>query len=276
MRAARLRLSCLAIGCMALAALPGLAATADPAPEVAEIVSRMEQAQALSHAEQQPYALTRDYQFFSNASGKPASEVVARVDFQPPNTKTFTVQKAQGSGQGEKIIRKVLEHEKAAAQDDSNDISRKNYDFKFLRKDEIRERPCYVLQLIPKHPDKTKIQGELWVDANTYLIHRIDGELAKSPSWWVKDVHVTLEFSSMAGMWLQTAMHAVANLHFLGQHILQSQNIDCIPASGQQSAPDRKGAPIAEFVFHQDGAAPVVSGQHSTIKRRAYRSGAKN
>ena len=241
----------MAILWVALASLPGLAATAGQAPDVDQIVSLMEQAQAATHAEQQPYSLTRDYQFFTSPDITPASEVLAKVDFQPPNTKTYTIQRARGSGQGERIIRKVLEHEKAAAQDDSNDISRRNYDFKFLRKDKVGERPCYVLQLIPKHPDKTKIQGELWVDADNYLIHRIDGELAKSPSWWVKDVHLTLEYGSMAGMWLQTGMHAVANVHFFGQHILQSQNIDCITASERQSTTGRTRGPIAGFATTQ-------------------------
>lgn len=244
---AGLQLCCVSIGWMALASLPGFAAAADGTPNVDQIVSRMEQAQASNHADEQPYTLTRDYQFFATAGEKPTSEVVAKVDFQPPNTKTFTIQNAQGSHQGEKIIRKVLEHEKAAAQDDSNDITRKNYDFKFLRTDKIHERPCYVLQLIPKHPDKTKIQGELWVDANTYLIHRIDGELAKSPSLWVKDVHLTLDFSSMAGMWLQTAMHAVANVHFFGQHILQSTSVDCVIASERRPATGKIRGAAAGF-----------------------------
>lgn len=252
MTSPRLHLCCLAAGWVALTSLQGaFAASADPAQDVGTIVSRMEQAQIANRAELQSYTLIRDYQFFTNDTQKPASEVLARVDFQPPNTKNFTIQKAQGSGQGEKIIRKVLEHEKAAAQDDSSDISSKNYDFKLLRMDKLHERSCFVLQLIPKRPDKTKIQGEVWVDATNYLIHHVDGELAKSPSLWVKDVHVTLEFSNMAGMWLQTAMHAIAHVRFLGQHILQAQNIDCLTAADRQSATGRVRGPIAGFATSQ-------------------------
>jgi hypothetical protein len=226
----------------AVATMPSVfAETGDQSQEVDTIVSRMEQAQVASRAQQQTYIVTRNYQFFSSNTQQPSSEVAVKVEFQPPSTKTFTIEKTQGSGQGEKIVRQVLEHEKAAAQDEtSHEISRRNYDFKFLRMEQCQGGSCFILQLIPKRPDKTTIRGEAWVDAVTYLIHRIDGELAKSPSWWVKDVHVTLDYGVMAGMWLQTAMLAIAHVRFSGQHVLQSQDVDCFTANSSQTATETR------------------------------------
>ena len=93
-------------------------AAANAAPDLEAIISRMEQAQITIHAQQQSYTVTRDYQFFNGESPEPASQVVVKVDFHPPSTKNFTIQKAQGSERGEKIVRKVLEGEQAAARDE--------------------------------------------------------------------------------------------------------------------------------------------------------------
>ncbi|HTD21124.1 MAG TPA: outer membrane lipoprotein-sorting protein [Terriglobales bacterium] len=251
------RYVCLMVsGWVALASLQSaFAAASDPAQDVETIVSRMERAEIASRS-QQPYTLTRSYQFFDNNSQTPTSQVVAKVEFQPPGTKNFAIQKAQGSGQGEKIVRQVLEHERAAAQDEgSQEISRRNYDFKFLRTEQLQGSSCYVLQLIPKRQEKNMIRGQAWVDATTYLIRRIDGELAKNPSWWVKDVHVTLEFGSLAGLWLQTAMQAIAYVRIFGERTLQAQSLDCTPAANLQTTASRAPKPV-------DGLATQIASPH--------------
>ena len=208
-------------------------------PTVDTIVSRLERAQNDIRAQQQWYTVTREYELFNGESSDPASRILVKIDFQPPNTKTFNIERVQGSGQGEKIVRKVLEHEQAAARDqDSHEISSRNYNFRLIRSDVTQGHPCYVLQLIPKRDEKNSIRGEAWVDAESYLIRHIDGELAKSPSWWVKDVHITLEYGPMAGVWVQTAMHAVAHVRFMGQHILLARDVDCFTAA--QSAAVRR------------------------------------
>jgi hypothetical protein len=206
-------------------------------PELETIVFHLEQAQAQLRMQRQSYTLTREYEFFNGESREPAAQVLVKVDFQPPNMKTFKIERAQGSGQGEKVVRRVLEHEQAAARDqDSHEISSRNYNFRLVRADMLQGRRCYVLQLIPKRDDKNSIRGEAWVDSESYLVRHIDGELAKSPSWWVKDVHVTLEYGPMAGIWVQTAMYAVAHVRFLGQHVLQARDLDCFAAANAQAA----------------------------------------
>jgi len=54
----------------------------------------------------------------------------------------------------------------------------------------------------------------------------MDGELAKSPSFWVKDVHLVLAFSEVAGMWMQTESHAMARLRFGGEYNITSQDLN--------------------------------------------------
>ena len=201
-------------------------AVGSAAPDLETIVTRMEQAQAAAHAQVRPYTVTRSYQFFGADRSKANSEVVAQVAYQPPSTKSFTIQKTSGGGQGPKIVRQVLQHESDAAKNASgNMITRQNYDFQLLRSEMRDGQLCYVLQLSPKHSSKDAMRGQAWVDANSYLIRHVEGDLTKSPSWWVKDVHVALDYGRIAGMWLQTATLAVANVRFFGQHSMLAQNI---------------------------------------------------
>src|SRR5260370_17106796 len=146
-----LRCVCLMVSSwVALASLQSAFASAsDPAQDVETIVSRMERAEIASRS-QQPYTLTRSYRFFDNNSQTPTSQVVAKVEFQPPGTKNFPIQKPQATGQAQKIARQVLEHERAAAQDQgSQEISRRNYDFKFLRMTHINATPLSPFHLSP-------------------------------------------------------------------------------------------------------------------------------
>ena len=34
-------------------------------------------------------------------------------------------------------------------------------------------------------------------DANTYLLHRVEGEPAKPPSWWLREVRIVLLYSDV-------------------------------------------------------------------------------
>jgi|SRR5579872_303464 len=196
------------------------------------ILVRMEQAQARVRADQPAYTVTRAYKFFASDPKKTSSEVIARVDYQPPSTQNFSIEKATGSSQGEKIVKKVLEHEKEAARepDCSGAVNRANYNFQYLRTDTLNGRRAYVLQITPKEKNKNTLMGQIWVDAGNYLLRRVEGDLSKSPSWWIKDVHLVLTYGQMAGVWVETAVTAVADVRLLGAHTMIAQAMNLEPA----------------------------------------------
>jgi len=107
----------------------------------------------------------------------------------------------------------------------STDITRDNYDFLFVREDELMGQRCYMLELRPRRQSKNLLRGTIWVDADTYLIHRVEGEPAKSPSWWVRDVRIVLLYGSVGEMWLQTSSEATANVRILGRSTMLWQNV---------------------------------------------------
>ena len=125
-------------------------------------------------------------------------------------------------------MQRVLDHEKEAGQGNKarTALTRDNYDFILAGEAVLDGRACYVLGLKPKRKENDLISGTAWVDQHSFSILQIEGETAKSPSWWLKSVRVKLSFGDLAGTWLQTSMEAVADVRLLGFHTLTSRIVD--------------------------------------------------
>jgi len=191
-------------------------------------VERMALARTENRAGFRPYVVTRDYKLFGAEQDKVKSQVIADVTFVPPNVKKYAIEQASGTGLGERIVRRILQSEADAAKDyRASDYSFANYDFRLIHEEvDGNGRRSYALELLPKRKESTLIRGQIWVDAETYRINRVEGEPAKSTSWWVRDVHIVLRFSDVEGMWLQTSTEGTARVRLLGPHKLVSSDVN--------------------------------------------------
>jgi hypothetical protein len=194
---------------------------------LAFVVQSMEKAQSEI---QLPRRITREYRLGPSTSTNVSatSDVVAEVDFTPPAK--YTIQTRSGSGRAEQVVRHVLEHEIQIAgstqKSQSTVVTTDNYDFSYLGTTLLNGRPCYLLQMTPKRKQPELISGRAWIDQQSFLILRMEGDLAKSPSWWVKSVHVDLSFSGSRDAWVQTNMEAVAQVRCFGPQKLTSRVLD--------------------------------------------------
>jgi len=203
-----------------------VAQTASAVPTVETITGRMAQARTENRAHFRPHRVTREYKLFGKDRVTTKSEVIADIAFVTPDLTKYIVQHADGNVMGETIVRRVLDGEVGVAKDSRlSDISRDNYDFHFIREEEISARRCYVLELLPRRNEKNLLRGEVWVDANTYLLQRVEGQPAKGSSWWVRDVRIVLLYSDVGGMWLQTALEATGNVRIVGQSTIISSDM---------------------------------------------------
>jgi hypothetical protein len=193
-----------------------------------QLVTRMHQARVADRGNNPAYVVTREYQLAPAGALKPSSQVVAQISYSPPSDKDYTIVKAEGNDRGESVVRKVLEHETTSkpSQSQSREISPANYELSLLGRESVDGRDCYVLQLSPKRQEVELIHGKAWVDAHDFRIRKIDGDMAKSPSMWIKQVHVTMSFSLVNGVWLETASRAVADVRMAGTHVLSSRELD--------------------------------------------------
>jgi hypothetical protein len=172
------------------------------------------------------YTVTREYELFGQKRDMTRSRVIATVTFRPPDSKDYRVQEAEGSVIGETLVRRVLEREAALAKDGgASSISRDNYDFQFLREAVANGRRCLVLRLLPKRKDNNLLRGIIWVDADTYLICRTEGEPQRSPSWWLRDVHVVFLYTDVGGMWLPTSSEFTAKVRLFGLSTMLTRDL---------------------------------------------------
>ena len=192
-----------------------------------QVISRMEQARAAERDQNPPYTVTREYQLAPAGAPKPSSQVLAQVSYTPPSEKEYVIVKSEGSERGEGIVRKVLDHEASmTGHSKPYDISAENYDFALLGHETQAGRDCYILQLSPKRQIVGLIVGKAWIDATTFRVRRVDGLMAKSPSFWIKQVHVTINYGAVNGVWLETSTQAVADVRLAGTHVLTSKELD--------------------------------------------------
>jgi hypothetical protein len=194
---------------------------------VDEIVGKMQQAQAQAHDHSVPYTVTREYQLSSDQAQQPRSQVLAQINFVPPSQKDYTVRKVEGSDRGMDIVRRVLEHEsEMATHAESHELNPQNYKFSLVGQEAVDGHNCYVLQLTANRREPELVNGKAWVDATNFQIRRIEGTPAKSPSWWIHNLHVTINYGAVQGIWTQLATKAVADVRLLGTNILTSREVD--------------------------------------------------
>jgi len=205
---------------------------AQPAPagpiSLNDIVAALEKAQATARP-QFSYQIVRQYRLFGAKNSDADSEVVAQVDFWPPAKEDFRIQQSSGSRRGAQLVQRVLEREVERVSHNNQSriaLSRDNYDFDYIGEGILDHRPCYLLQLRPRRREPELISGKAWVDEHSFLVRHIEGDLAKSPSWWLKKVHVSLNFDNLEGAWLQTSMEAAADVRIAGTHTLTSWIVD--------------------------------------------------
>lgn len=195
-------------------------------PDLVTLVQRISEAQVENHARIVPYTVTREYKVFGADTRRPRTQVVAKVNFLPPNLKTYDIDESTG-GMGEKVIRHILDHEVDAARDSRTlAVNEQNYRFDYDGEETVASVPCYRLTIAPKHERKDLLNATIWVDKDSYRIVRMEGDPSKSPSFWVKDVHVVLNFGEVSGMWMQTEIQALAHLRFGGEYKIVSHDLD--------------------------------------------------
>ena len=194
------------------------------------IIQAMQKAGA-AVSPQAPYQVIRQYRLFSAKDSKANSEVVAEVNFRPPASKGYRIQKASGSNRGQQVVRRILDREVEATSRDSNNkdssaISRDNYTFNYIGEAALDGQPCYILGLTPKGKAKDLISGEVWVDKHSFFVRQIQGEVENTSSWWLKKVRIKLVFADLDGIWVQTSMEATADVRIIGAHTLTSRILD--------------------------------------------------
>jgi hypothetical protein len=206
-------------------AAAALAQTNATSPDARTIVDRMLKMQQDNKARVHAFTVKRGYRLLDKQDQEKA-QVVANITVLPPDSKQYQIESSSG-GMGEKVLRDILTKETEQPRDaQRKELSLENYDFPLLGEETLNGRRCYLMGLNPRREEKDLLRGKIWVDAENYNILRLEGSPAKTPSWWIRDLHILMSFAEVDGMWLRTFTHAVANVRFKGRYVMVSRDLE--------------------------------------------------
>lgn len=102
-----------------------------------------------------------------------------------------------------RVLLKLLDSEREAYRNGAQiEISPANYQFASLGLETTaKDDPCYVLEVQPRQATKFLYRGKIWVDAKDFALSHMEGEPARSPSFWVKDTSIDSTWEKVGGFW---------------------------------------------------------------------------
>jgi hypothetical protein len=129
---------------------------------------------------------------------------------------TWTVLTEGGSERTRnKVFRELLQAEAQAWREGSKDaaaLTPANYEF--LPLPTAPGEPVRI-QLKPRREDSRLVDGTLTVSADGLPL-KLEGRLAKSPSFWVRNVSIVKHFAQIGGIALPVEIESVADVKFVG------------------------------------------------------------
>jgi hypothetical protein len=199
------------------------------ARDASAIFERLQQANAQRDTELESYLSTRRYSVFEPGHESDA-ELLVSMQFVAPSTKIFKTLAVNGVGWiHRRVFGRLMEAETQAASgpDKANSaITLANYQSELLGSDSLSGRDCYVVSLVPRRRDKYLFVGKAWIDKEDFAIARLEGQPAKSPSFWIVRAPFVREYQRVDRFWLPHQDETRTEIRFAGPYVLRIQYAD--------------------------------------------------
>ena len=144
----------------------------------------------------------------------------AQTEFTPAAGLSYQVTAEGGSGYiRSRVLRSLLEEEKRLIAKNLTAtvaISSANYE---LTPEGLNDEGLAVVRMRPLRKDRSLIAGRLFLTLTGDLV-RVEGRLAKNPSFWVTRVEVVRSYRRINGVPMPVSLDTTAQLRFLGSSAL--------------------------------------------------------
>ncbi|HVC00217.1 MAG TPA: hypothetical protein VNJ12_12925 [Candidatus Dormibacteraeota bacterium] len=159
-----------------------------------------------------------------NDKDKILAEEVVVMEYMAPGTETFTSISEKGSGfVRHHVFQRLMKDEEKRVRvnkDPDSLITPANYTLKVVGMDRIGSSDCFVVHAIPKRKETDLFEGTIWIDSQDFAIVKITGQLAKSPSFWIKRVDFVRDYQKIDGFWFLSREEAVSAVRIFGKETL--------------------------------------------------------
>lgn len=142
--------------------------------------------------------------------------IEVKTSFAPASGFAYQVTSEGGSGYIRKrVLRSLLDEEQRllALNSTSAAITPANYRF---RPGGLTDEGLAVIALQPLRKDRSLIAGQMLLTRDEGQLVRLEGRLAKNPSFWVSRVNLVRSYRSVNGVFLPVSLETTAQLRFLG------------------------------------------------------------
>jgi hypothetical protein len=211
-----------------------------------EVVARMLQHDRDRQAALEGYTARRRY-VLENQSRHKRAEMLVRLKCLKDGSKEFEVESSAGWGVARNhVFPRLLSAEVEASEPGSRDRSRiipENYTFEMAGMETVNDRAAYVIAVAPRTSNKYLMKGKIWVDAEDYAIVRIEGQPAKSPSFWIKSVRFVHTYARQGAFWLPASDDSVTDARILGATDLKIEYFGYLANSAASGDSGRRSNP---------------------------------
>jgi hypothetical protein len=125
-----------------------------------------------------------------------------------------------------RVLRSLLDEEQRVVAQGGARVSTANYQFTPERLD---EQGLAVVRLQPLRKDRSLITGRMFLTLDQGDLVRLEGRLAKNPSFWVSRVEVVRSFRRINGVLMPVSLETTAQLRLLGSsrlHMIDDQPVN--------------------------------------------------
>lgn len=176
-------------------------------------------------------------QFLALGDTQPAYRAVRRLDaengnrsgwleavteYSPDAGFRYTVTAEGGNATiREKVLRAVLDGEQkviARGETGRSSIADDNYRFQATG---IGDDGLVNVSLSPRRKEPVLVSGQMFLKPDDGHLVRLQGQLAKSPSFWIKNVAIVRTYDRIAGSSVPVALESHAQLRLLGRGTLR-------------------------------------------------------
>ena len=115
-----------------------------------------------------------------------------------------------------RVLRRVLDGEKQfflAGNSERANLSPVDYDLQYLGRD---EGGLVRLSVAPRHPDVMLAGGAIFLQPDDGSLARLEGTLAKNPSFWVRHVEIVRRYQRVNGTVVPTQLDSTAQVRWFG------------------------------------------------------------
>jgi hypothetical protein len=208
------------------------AADKDPLPDANTVVATMLQRDAQRRTLADGYQGMRRYVLENDRMHKQA-KLVARVEAEGNGTKHFEIIEEEGWKAADKhVFRKMLASEEEASSPQERlktQVAPQNYDFRMIGTEAVGGRTTYAIDVMPKRTEEKLFTGRIWIDTEDYALVRVEGNPAKNPSFWIKDVHFVHTYKKSGPHWFPSSTESVTDVRVFGTTKVTINYFDYVP-----------------------------------------------